>query len=198
MNIDDLCAGRNDYLKRLPAEHYRGLAFVHWSMTMESRKTGWLDPGFHTQFREILIHTMFRYALCCPIYCCMPDHIHVLWAGVLEGSDQRNASKYFRKQVNVLLDQRGARFQDQPYDHVLDDDERANEGLGSVVDYIARNPEREKLVQPNRHRDYPYSGCVIPGYPELTLWQKDYWERFWRIYAHMRENGVSLLVEKKD
>lgn len=87
--------GRSSYLKRLAPGDYRGLAYVHWSMTMEARKTGWLGPEFHTQFREILIHALFRYALCCPIYCCMPDHIHLLWVGVLKGSDQRNAMKFF-------------------------------------------------------------------------------------------------------
>jgi len=86
----------HDYLKRLSAEHYRGHAYVHWSMTIEQRKKGWLVPIFYHQFREVLTHTMFRYGLCCPIYCCMPDHLHLLWIGVLEGSDQRNAVKYFR------------------------------------------------------------------------------------------------------
>ena len=73
---------KKDYLKRLPVEYYRGQAYVHWSMTMEHRKTGWLIPIFYYKFREILTHTMFRYGLCCPIYCCMPDHIHLLWIGI--------------------------------------------------------------------------------------------------------------------
>ena len=72
-----------DYLRRLSPEHYRGQAYVHWSMTMDDRKTGWLIPIFYYKFREILTHTVFRYALCCPIYCCMPDHIHLLWVGIL-------------------------------------------------------------------------------------------------------------------
>ncbi|QEG33506.1 hypothetical protein Pr1d_07700 [Bythopirellula goksoeyrii] len=35
---------RHDYLKRLPLEYYRGQAYVHWSLTMEDRRTGWLIP----------------------------------------------------------------------------------------------------------------------------------------------------------
>src|SRR5262249_41736998 len=27
----------------------------------------------------------------------------------------------------------------------------------------------------------PETGCLVPGYPELALWQDDYWERFWRV-----------------
>jgi putative transposase len=51
---------RHDYLKRLPPENYCGRAYVHWSLTMEDRKTGWLIPIFYYKYREILTHTTFR------------------------------------------------------------------------------------------------------------------------------------------
>lgn len=94
----------HDYLKRLPDEYYRGQAYVHWSMTMNDRKTGWLVPIFYYKFREILTHTAFRFGLCCPIYCCMPDHIHLLWVGILDDCDQRLSARYFRKQLNPILE----------------------------------------------------------------------------------------------
>ena len=34
----------HDYLKRLPAGHYRGQAYVHWSMSIDERKKGEVDP----------------------------------------------------------------------------------------------------------------------------------------------------------
>jgi hypothetical protein len=37
-------ARRNDHLKRLAKEYYQGQAYIHWSMTMDDRKTGWLIP----------------------------------------------------------------------------------------------------------------------------------------------------------
>ena len=41
---------KHDYLRRLPREHYVGQAYVHWSLTMEERSTGWLaDPNFLLQ-----------------------------------------------------------------------------------------------------------------------------------------------------
>jgi putative transposase len=194
MNTDD-DESDHDYLKRLPAEHYRGQAYVHWSMCIDQRKKGWLVSIFYYNFREILTHTMFRYGLTCPIYCCMPDHIHLLWIGILDGSDQRAAAKFFRKQLNPILGKLDARFQKQPYDHVLSDEERLQDAFETVVDYIACNPERAELVKSGCHRDYPYSDCLVPGYPELHLWQYDYWERFWRTYAYLREHG---LVRVKD
>lgn len=190
MSTEDRFDDRNDYLKRLPPEFYQGTSYVHWSMTIGNRKTGWLSPVLHYKFREILTHTVFRYALCCPIYCLMPDHVHLLGIGLLEGSDQQRAIKFLRRQVNSVLEELDARFQQQPHDHVLRDDERQPTAFENVVEYIARNPERAGLVGPDRFREYPYTGCLVPGYPELLLRQDDFWERFWKIHAYLRENGL--------
>jgi len=184
-------ARHHKHLPRLPDEHYRGQAYVHWTMTTRDRQTGWLIPIFYYKFREILTHTMFRYGLTCPIYCCMPDHLHMLWIGILDQADQRVAAKYFRKQINPALDKLGTQFQRQPYDHVLSEEEREREAFENVAEYIARNPERRELVPPDGFRDYKYTGCLVPGYPELNVWQDDYWDRFWRTYSYLRTNGLT-------
>ena len=189
MNPDD--KADHDYLRRLSPENYRGQAFVHWSMTIDDRKEGWLVPVFYYKFREILTHTLFRYGLCCPIYCCMPDHLHLLWVGILDGSDQRNAVKFFRAQLNPVLEKLGARLQQQPYDRVLREEERERSAFETVVEYIARNPERTGLVPPDGYREYKYTGCLVPGYPDLKPWQNDYWDLFWRIYLRLREQGLT-------
>ena len=185
----------HDYLKRLPEEHYLGQAYIHWSMSIDGRKTGWLDPNFYAQFREVLIHTTFRYGLACPIYCCMPDHLHLLWIGIADDADQRRAVKYFRKHLNALLEGFEARLQKQPHDHVLREEERAKDAFETVVDYIARNPERAGLVLADFPQEYPYTGCVVPGYPELRFWQDDYWDRFWRTHEYLRARGLVVQSE---
>jgi len=195
MALENRFEERDDYLKRLPDEYYRGTSYVHWTMTIQDRKTGWLIPIFYYKFREILTHTMFRYSLCCPIYCCMPDHLHLLWIGIHNGSNQRNAAKVFRKQLNPVLEKLGSHFQTQPHDHVLKENERERTAFEDVAAYIARNPERAEIVGLNSFRTYKYTGCLVPGYPELDLWQSDYWERFWRIYSHLQSNGLSKIVE---
>lgn len=187
---------RHDYLKRLPAEHYRGQAYVHWSLTMEDRKTDWLIPIFYYKFRELLTHTEFRFGLCCPIYCCMPDHIHLLWVGIENQCDQRTAMRYFRKQMNPVLEKLDVRLQLQPYDSVLREEEREHSAFEGVAEYIARNPERKGLVPPDGYASYPYTGCLVPGYPELKPFEEGYWDRFWRIYSHLAQNG--LQVESRD
>lgn len=186
----------DDYLRRLSPAHYRGQSYVHWSMTMDDRKQGWLIPIFYYKFREILTHTMFRYGLCCPIYCCMPDHVHLLWVGILDGSDQRVAVKFFRSQLNPILAKLGCQFQQQPFDHVLTEDQRERSAFENIVEYIARNPERADLVKVDRYREYKYTGCLVPGYPDLSPWQAGYWDLFWRIYARFREKGLVRCTEE--
>jgi REP element-mobilizing transposase RayT len=179
----------HDYLRRLPPEAYQGRAYVHWSMTMEDRRTGWLIPIFYYKFREILTHTCFRFGLCTPIYCCMPDHIHLLWIGIAETCDQRLAARYFRKNLNVVLEKLGAQFQSQPYDHVLREEDRERNAFETAAEYIAQNPERAKLVPTGGFRDYKYTGCLVPGYPELSPWQPQYWDTFWKVYSHLLHHG---------
>ena len=181
---------RDDYLKRLPPEFYRGQAYVHWSMTIDQRKTGWLTPPLYYKFRELLTHTMFRYGLCSPIYCCMPDHLHLLWIGVAPATDQRLAARFFRTQFNLVLAKLNVRLQDQPYDRVLRENERERGAFEEVAEYIARNPERANLVAAGKFREYRFTGCLVPGYPDLSPWQDDYWDRFWRLYQRLRTEGL--------
>ena len=119
----------HDYLKRLPSDHYRGQAYVHWSLTIDDRRTGWLVPIFYYKFRELLTHTAFRYGLCCPIFCLMPDHMHLLWVWTTDGCDQRTAMRFFRQQLNLVLAKLDATLQNQPYDHVLRDEGARTDGF---------------------------------------------------------------------
>jgi hypothetical protein len=81
----------HDYLRRLESGYYRGRAMVHWSLTVARRQTGWLDERAHAIWREALLHTLVRYRLAAPVYALLPDHAHVLLAGLAVESDQRLA-----------------------------------------------------------------------------------------------------------
>jgi REP element-mobilizing transposase RayT len=158
-------------------------------MTIEERKTGWLILPLYFRFREILTHTAFRYGLACPIYCSMPDHVHLLWAGFSPTCDQRNAARFFRRQLNIALAPLGVTLQKQAYDHVLRDDERQERAFEAVAEYIARNPERAGLVPADGFRQYEYTGCLLPGYPDLSPWRDGYWDLYWRLYSHLCQRG---------
>ncbi len=181
----ELHAGR---LRRLAPEFYRGRAYVHWSMGMEDRATGWLSAMHHARMREVLCHVLGRYRLVCPAYCFMPDHAHFLWVGWDEQSDQRGAAALFRRAWNSELYACDRWLQRQAYDHVLREHERERDAFSAVAQYIRDNPVRKGLVK--EARAYPFSGALVPGYPELDLEDIDFWPRFWRIYGSMAEKGI--------
>jgi putative transposase len=162
---------------------YRGQAFVHWTMAIEDRRTGWLDAAFHAQWRELLLHTGARYHLICPTYVLIPDHWHMLWIGLSEEFDQRSASKFFREHTGELLTKRGFALQKQAYDHVLREDDRTHDAFAKVAQHILCNPERAKLTAD--WQAYPYSGALITGYPSLDPRHPDYWEKFWKIHERL-------------
>ena len=168
----------HDHLPRLAPEYYRGIAFVHWTMTVDQRATGWLDELIHHRFREVLLHTMTRYGLLCPAYCLMPDHVHFIWVGVRQNADQRLAAQFFRHHTNRLLQPK--RWQKQSYDNVLGERERKADGFSKVCHYILENPVRAGLA--TRWEEYAYSGAMIAGFPTLSPRQTDYWDKLWRIY----------------
>lgn len=175
----------HQHLPRLSPEAYRGHSIVHWTHTIKERKTGWLDSDFHHDFRERLLHTCARYQLACPVYCLMPDHLHLILAGTAMKSDQQNTTKFLRRSLQRSLEARTVRLQRQPYDHVLRDEERGRDGFGTLLHYIFENPVRAKLV--NTSKDWPYLGAIIPGYPDLDHQKVDYPEIFWKIVSRLRE-----------
>jgi len=180
-----------DHLRRLDASEYRGYAVVHWTMTICDRKTGWLDARLLYRFRELLTHSLFRYGIACPMFCLMPDHIHMLWMGIMESSDQRRAMRHLRTRLNDSLNRIGFELQDQPYDHVLRENEKTDAALMDVCEYIARNPERAELVPMDGYASYAFTGCLVPGYPELKPFEEDFWARFDRIVSHLRKHGLT-------
>ena len=148
------------------------------------------------KFRELLTHTMFRYGVCCPIFVLMPDHFHMMWIGILEKSDQRPAMKHFRTRLNETLAVLDHKLQAQPYENVLKEDERQEDAFHDICNYIARNPERAGLVETDKYADYKYSGCIVPGYPEMKPFNSDFWPRFWRAYSYLNKNGLTRMFEE--
>ena len=175
------------YLPRLEKHHYRGHAYVFWTNTVEHRAVGWLTSGFHATFREIMLHSASREHVFCPAYCLMPDHIHLVWMGMRPASDQLKAIAFLRTHLESAL---GADrvWQHQPHDRVVREADRERSAFADTCAYILRNPVRMELVA--TEADWPYAGTIIPGYPDLHPLAPNFWERFWKLYAAKREEGV--------
>ncbi|MBC2601327.1 hypothetical protein [Puniceicoccus vermicola] len=165
-------------LVRLQPEFYRGAAGVHWTMTMQGRRTGWLSDELHLATREILFHALCRQRLACPIYCLMPDHAHFLWIGISDHSDQESAVEQFRRDWNRILSP--FVLERQPFDDVLRGADRERDALSSVRHYIQENPVRKGLV--DHFQDWPYLGSCFPGYPKLDPRSYHFRTNFWKAY----------------
>lgn len=134
------------HLKRLRGAFYKGSAsYIHWTMTLEKRQTGWLDSLSHARIREFLLHSLVRYHLVCPVYILMPDHGHFLLMGYSEKSCHKPAITQFRREWNQLL-KPIYRLQNQAYDNVLTEKERERDAFQSIAYYISQNSTRAGLV----------------------------------------------------
>lgn len=171
------------YLPRLAREHYQADAVVHWTLIIFDRQQGWLTPAFHRQFRELMLHAAAREGLACPIYCLMPDHLHLVWMGLRRDTDQLNGMAFLRTHLEPVL--KPAKFQPQAQDDVLRERERKRHAFAKVCFYIAANPVRAGLMMETEV--WPYTGCVVPGYPKLNPVGEDFWPKFWKMYSQLRQ-----------
>ena len=164
--------------RALNREFYQGDAVVHWTLTVAQRGTGWLNELFHARFRELMLHAAAREGLFCPAYCLMPDHIHLLWMGLHRDSDHRNGMKFLREHLGMALHPH--RFQPQPHDHVLREEERKRNAFAKICFYILANPVRAGLIK--ELEIWPFCGAIVPGYPDLHPRVEDFWPKFWKLY----------------
>jgi len=181
---------RSFYLPRVPREYYQGDAVVHWSLPVSHRRQGWLSEAFHAAFRELLLHTAAREGLFCPVYCLMPDHLHLVWMGLRLDSDQRNGMAFLRTHLEPRL--APAKFQHQSDDHVLKTEERRRHAFAGVCNYILENPVRAELVR--RVDDWAFTGALVPGYPTLQPLQPDFWSKFWKLFCQTRQPDAGNIV----
>jgi REP element-mobilizing transposase RayT len=177
------------YLPRLPREYYQGDAVVFWTLTVFDRAKGWLSPAFHSRFRELMLHAAAREGLICPIYCLMPDHLHLVWMGLRLDTDQLNGMAFLRTYLEPELSP--WKFQPQPQDEVLREEQRKRNAFAKVCFYIAANPVRAELLA--KSGDWPFIGSVIPGYPRLNPLAGEDWPKFWKIYSKLRQSNAGHL-----
>ncbi|MDB6025265.1 MAG: hypothetical protein JWM68_1488 [Verrucomicrobiales bacterium] len=173
-------------LPRLSHEFYQGDAVVHWTLTTFDRAQGWLNESLHQRFRELLLHAAAREGLLCPIYCLMPDHIHLVWMGLRFDTHQLNGMAFLRTHLEPLLSPK--KFQPQPHDHVLSQQERQRNAFANVCFYNLNNPIRAELVA--ECGEWSFHGAVVQGYPTLHPLQEDFWRIFWQRYEQTKESDA--------
>jgi REP element-mobilizing transposase RayT len=98
-----------------------------------------------------------------PVYCAMPDHMHVLGIGSEATSDVRELVRLFKQRSAFGLRRLNPEpvWQRSYWDRVL----RENEPTLTVARYILANPVRAGLV--DDARAYPFSGSLTLEREEL-------------------------------
>ncbi len=95
-------------------------------------------------FIEFLRTSSEKYQCLVPIYCFMPDHIHILLQGKTDQANTHHAMSAFKQKAGFWLS--GHRpelsLQTDFYDHVV----RQSEDLNSQIIYIAANPVRAGIA----------------------------------------------------
>jgi putative transposase len=175
-------------LPRLHPSAYQSDALVLWTHTTFGRSKLPLTTEFHSTLRELILHTCVREHLLCPAYVLMPDHVHILLLGTQPNSDQLNATRFLRTLLARAI--KPTRLQPQPRDHVFTTAERTRNATANTSNYILENPVRASLTK--TASDWPYSGGLIPGYPNLNPFHADHWPTFWKIFTKLRNPACRL------
>lgn len=160
---------------------------VHWTMGFRGNAVDWLEDYSHSYMRELLLHTAVNYHLACPVYCFMPEHLHLVLVGLRPEADQRLAVAFLRRHANEMFATRyHVRLQKQAYDNVLRERDRERGAFQSLAYYVLENPVEGGLVEESQ--TWLFSGCVIPGHPAWNVFHEKYWESFWGWYVEQWQN----------
>jgi len=147
---------RREKPHRLSREHYRGDVNVVFTVCVARKVELFTDNEVVFVFVALLTKSVKKYGCIVPVYCFMPDHIHLLVSGQSESSDAWAAVVLFKQETGFWLGKHRPeiRWQKDFFDHII----RREEDLGAQVRYIAGNPVRKGLVRD--WREYPFTGAV--------------------------------------
>jgi putative transposase len=129
---------------RLPRESYRGQIAVAFALCFAAKSPLFTNSEVVREFIMLLRLCVEKHRCIVPIYCFMPDHLHVILWGTIDTADLWQAIVEFKQRTGFWLGQHrpGISWQKDFYDHII----RKDEDLGAHVRYIAGNPVRKGLV----------------------------------------------------
>jgi putative transposase len=141
---------------RLPRPSYQGEVLVTFTACTAHRKPSLAATSIVERCVNFLAEAAQHHHCTVPIYCFMPDHLHVMLWGRSAEADTWRAMVRFKQKSGYWLSQSGqsVRWQKDFYDHVL----RPHEDWRRQVRYIAENPVRAGLV--DRWDQYLFLGAI--------------------------------------
>jgi len=141
---------------RLPRACYRGHVVVAITACIHDGTPLFTDAFAVRAGVEALVLASNRFACTVPIYCFMPEHLHLLLRGTSVDADAWAAMASFKQRSGfwIAANRPECSWQKDYWDHVV----RRDEDLRAHVRYIADNPVRRGLV--TQWDAYPFTGSI--------------------------------------
>ena len=106
---------------RLEPSQYRGERTAAFTACVGDRKAVFTAKGIVDPLIRYLARAAEAHACFVPIYCFMPDHLHVMFKGLSEEADPLGAMCYFKHRSGLWLARTKATFRWQKdfHDHIV-------------------------------------------------------------------------------
>jgi putative transposase len=155
-------------LHRLPEAAYRGRKSVAYTACTEDRRRGLDDSVLVEAMVPILQSACHATDCMIPVFCFMPDHLHVVVCGMSDAATPKRTIETFKRDSGMWLAKHRPeiRWQKDYHDRIL----RRRE-IAAANRYIALNPVRAGLAK-DIHA-WPFTGAI--GF-EL---QEVFFDAFW-------------------
>lgn len=148
----------------MPREYCTGERTVAFTAVCEGRRRVFTVPHTVTPHVEYLARAATMFDCVIPIYCFMPDHLHVMFTGMNDRADRLGAMTRFKLLSGLRFHRKKhAGWEYSFHDHVV---------MGSVdwcnhARYISQNPVRLGLVE--NPFDYPFLGSLGCNLQDVIL-----------------------------
>ncbi|HLK14976.1 MAG TPA: transposase, partial [Fimbriimonadaceae bacterium] len=139
-----------------------------YTLCEASRKPCFTNADLVDPLIGLLEESLVRHACLAPIYCFMPDHMHVLVFGQTEVSSSKAAIENFKGSSGRWFSRAGVpcRWQRGYYDRIIGESEEWRKQAA----YVYQNPVRAGLVEDPS--DYPFTGAI--GFDLLRVLSENY------------------------
>ncbi|MBI5707015.1 MAG: transposase [Armatimonadetes bacterium] len=147
------------------AEAYVGKRSVSFTICVSKRRPLFSDPIVVGAFISLLEQVLADHHCSAPIYCFMPDHLHLIVMGRDAAASPKEAIDGFKQKAGtwLYLSSRAERLQKGYWDHILRDAEDWDRRLL----YICANPVRAGIV--DHWEDHPHMGSIGHNLQELVI-----------------------------
>lgn len=142
--------------RRWSTNKYVGQIMVVFTVAIQDRQPLFQDLEVVQEFTQTLADCCDENSCEIPIYCFMPDHLHLIVRGRLEYSNTKAVVDRFIFRAGFWLRTEGfrERFQSDYHDQIIS----GEEDWRHHAQLIALNPVRAGLAEDLF--DYPHTGCI--------------------------------------